>query len=90
MDNKTRRARMREAQSINVTLQVGKDGITETLIQELNAQLERRKLVKVRLLPSATSGGSENASQAEALEQACDGELVEVRGHTAVYCKARH
>lgn len=73
------------AQSIDVSLQVGKNGITESTVAELKAQLHKRKLVKVRLLKSATEGGAEDDAQAQALATAADAILIERRGHTAVY-----
>ncbi len=83
MQPNERRAKAKEAQKIDVTVHVGKGGVTDALLEELNAQLRNRKLVKVRLLPSS-EGGKE---MAEAIGDACDGELVDVRGHTAVYWK---
>lgn len=73
-----------QAQSLDVTLQVGKNGITDATVAELKAQLHKKKLVKVRLLRSAREGDDE-AVQADALAQATDSRLLERRGHTAVY-----
>lgn len=74
-----------QAQTLNVTVHIGKGGI-DAAVDELKAQIKARKLVKVRLLPAATEGASDK-EQAEALAEACDATLVEVRGHTAVYWK---
>ncbi len=85
MNTKELRSR---AQSINVKLHIGKNGITDATIAELARHLKQDKLVKVRLLPGATEGGVQDRPQAEALAQATQSTLVEVRGHTAVYWKA--
>jgi RNA-binding protein len=82
------RAKRAQANQLAVTLQVGKNGVTESTVAELKAQLHKKKLVKVRLLKSATQGGEEDRSQAEALAAQADAVLVEVRGHTAVYWRA--
>jgi RNA-binding protein len=74
-----------KAQQIDVSLHVGKNGVTPATVEELSAQLKKRKLVKVRLLPAATEGGAHDQDQAKALAEATHSTLVEVRGHTAVY-----
>lgn len=79
------RAKRAEAQQLAVTLHVGKNGVTEQAVAELLAQLKKHKLVKARLLPAATSGGTGDHAQAQALADAVGAQLVEVRGHTAVY-----
>ncbi len=79
------RQKRAEAQKIAVTVHVGKAGVTETVVAELRAQLEQRKLVKVRLLPSATSGDADGDAQAQALAAATHSILVDRRGHTAVF-----
>lgn len=76
------------AQQIDVTLQVGKGGITEATLAELNAQLKKKKLVKVRLLKTATEGGAQDDTQAQKLAEGTRSNLIEVRGHTAVYFRA--
>jgi RNA-binding protein len=77
-----------EAQRLAVTLHVGKNGVNEATVAELKAQLHKHKLVKVRLLPSATEGGAGDAGQAELLAREADAVLIERRGHTAVFYRA--
>ena len=76
-----------EAQQLDVSLQVGKNGVTPATVEELSAQLKKRKLVKVRLLKTATGGGAQDQDQdqAAALAAATHSTLIEVRGHTAVF-----
>lgn len=73
-----------EAQQIDVSLHVGKNGVTPATMEELSAQLKKRKLVKVRLLPASTEGSSET-EQAESLAAGTHSTLIETRGHTAVF-----
>lgn len=82
--NKDIQQKRAEANQLSVSLQVGKNGINDATITELQGQLKAKRLVKVRLLKSATyeSGDQE---QAEKLAEATGAILVEVRGHTAVY-----
>lgn len=83
-----RRALRAQANSINVSVHVGKNGINDATLDELRRHLKKDKLVKVRLLPSATDGGASTDAQAEALAEGSNSLLVEVRGHTAVFWKA--
>ncbi len=82
------RQKKAEANRLAVTLHIGKSGITDATVAELDTQLRQRKLVKVRLLPTATEGGTQDRDQAAALAQATQSTLIEVRGHTAVYYRA--
>jgi RNA-binding protein len=73
-----------EAQTIDVTMHVGKNGVTPTTVEELSAQLRKRKLVKVRLLPSSSESASPE-DQVKALADGTRSTLIETRGHTAVF-----
>ena len=73
-----------EAQQIDVSLQVGKNGVTPATLEELSAQLKKRKLVKVRLLPSSSETASPE-DQVKALAEGTNSLLIETRGHTAVF-----
>ncbi|HUR63386.1 MAG TPA: YhbY family RNA-binding protein [Candidatus Thermoplasmatota archaeon] len=79
------RAKRAEAQQLAVSFHVGKNGVNEAAVAELLTQLKKHKLVKARLLPSATAGGADDRGQAQALADAVGAQLIEVRGHTAVY-----
>lgn len=78
----------RRAQALSPTVHVGKNGVADAAIAELTRHLKQDKLVKVRLLPSATDGGAGDKDQAQALAAATKSRLIEVRGHTAVFWKA--
>lgn len=82
------RAKRAEANQLAVTLHVGKNGVNDATVAELKAQLHKHKLVKVRLLPAATEGGTTTDAQAQQLAEGADAQLVEVRGHTAVFWRA--
>ena len=45
-----------EANQISPILNIGKNGVTDTLIEELNKQIKANRLVKVRVLKSAEEG----------------------------------
>lgn len=85
LTNKQIQEKRGEAQTLAVTLHVGKQGVNEATVAELKAQLHKKKLVKVRLLRTATEDGTQDDAQAKALAEATDSHLLEVRGHTAVF-----
>ncbi|MGA3110535.1 MAG: YhbY family RNA-binding protein [Candidatus Bathyarchaeia archaeon] len=73
----------------NPTIWVGKEGLTPQCTGEIEKQLQRSKMVKVRILPAAMQG--DNTAQAiatKAAEQTGSG-LVEVRGHVFILFRKR-
>lgn len=72
-----------KAQSIDVTVWVGKAGI-ESVVDELDDQLADREIVKVKFLRSARGTNSTDAL-AETLAEKTGADLVETRGNTGVY-----
>lgn len=71
-----------EAHDVDVTVWVGKSGI-KSVVDELDDQLDNRRLVKVKFLRSARAGTTTD-ELAEELADMVDAELVETRGNTAV------
>ena len=73
----------------NPTLWVGKEGLTPQVIGEIEKQLQKNKMVKVRILPPALQG--ENAAKNIAVKAAeeTDAALVEVRGHVFILFRKR-
>ena len=71
------------AQSIDVTVWVGKAGV-DAVVDELDDQLANRDLVKVKFLRSARGTASTDAL-AEDLTDRVDATLVETRGNTGVF-----
>lgn len=53
MDIKQIKELRAKAHSLEPILQIGKDGVTAAAVKEILVQLKKRKLIKVRLLPSA-------------------------------------
>ena len=64
-------------QELRPTVWIGKQGCTETMIEEILSQLKKRKLIKVKWLQNAEVDPEEIARRAKA-------RLVEVRGRTMV------
>jgi len=73
----------------NPTIWVGKDGLTPPLVGEIEKQLQKNKMVKVRILPVALQ--AENTAETIAAKAAAqtDAALVEVRGHVFILFRKR-
>lgn len=85
MDSELRRRLRAEGQRIEATVQVGKDGLNEGVLSELDAQLKRNHLVKVRIQRGAAAGDREAESTlANEIAASLGAELVERRGHTVL------
>ena len=85
MDKDLRNHLRREGQGLEATVNVGKAGLTDGLMEELDAQLKRNHLVKVRVQRGAL-GDDKDAKDAQALEMAerSGAQLVERRGNTVL------
>ncbi|WP_330632562.1 YhbY family RNA-binding protein [Halocatena halophila] len=73
----------RQIHETDATIRVGKRGI-DPVVDELADQLQDRRLVKVKFLRSAL-GATSTEALAEELASAAGADLVETRGHTAVF-----
>ena len=67
----------RSMQDLKPTVWIGKQGCTETMIDEIVEQLKKRKMIKVKWLQNIEIDPETVASQAKA-------RLVDVRGRTMV------
>ena len=79
-----------KAKAIEISMQIGKNGITDTVIEQIKKQLDSRELVKIKALKSAV----ENSTMKEIIEKIAlktDSELIDSIGFTfTVYRKKRH
>jgi RNA-binding protein len=82
MTDSSRQSRIHD---LDATLRVGKHGI-ESVADELDDQLENTDLVKVKFLRSSR-GGTTAEELADDLAEMVNAEVIQVRGHTAVFEK---
>lgn len=73
----------KQAHDLDVTVWVGKKGL-DAVVDELSDQLESEELVKVKFLRSAR-GTEDTEELAEELADRVDAEVIDTRGHTAVF-----
>lgn len=82
MSDSSRQSRIHD---LDATLRVGKHGI-ESVADELDDQLEDTDLMKVKFLRSSR-GGTTTEELADDLAEMVNAEVIQVRGHTAVFEK---
>ncbi|EMA18667.1 MULTISPECIES: YhbY family RNA-binding protein [Haloarcula] len=82
MSDSSRQSRIHD---LDATLRVGKHGI-ESVADELDDQLENTDLVKVKFLRSSR-GGTTAEELADDLAEMVNADVIQVRGHTAVFEK---
>ena len=70
------------------TIWVGKSGASKELLKEIEKQLEKNEMVKVKVLKSALEGNKAKEIASKVAEET-GASLVEVRGHTFMLYK-RH
>jgi RNA-binding protein len=73
----------------NPTIWIGKEGLTTQLTTEVEKQLQKNKMVKIKILPTAIT--DTNTAQVIATQTATQTEasLVEVRGHVFILFRKR-
>lgn len=67
-------------QDIRTLVRIGKNGINESMVDEINRHLEDKDLVKVKVLRNNPIQDLDKV--AEELEEKTDGRLIEIRGKT--------
>jgi RNA-binding protein len=73
----------KQAHELDVTVWVGKKGI-DAVVDELDDQLDNEELVKAKFLRSAR-GTDDTEELAAELAERVDAEVIDTRGHTAVF-----
>jgi len=78
----------RQLTNAQPTILIGKNGATPELIKEIEKQLQKETMVKVKLLKTALAEGK-TKHIATKIAQQTEAALVEVRGHTFIMYKPR-
>jgi putative YhbY family RNA-binding protein len=73
----------------NPTIWVGKEGLTPQSVAEIEKQLQKNRMVKIRILPAALQELNTAESIAANAAKATDSALVEVRGHVFILFRKR-
>ena len=70
------------------TIRIGKNSVSQELLKEIEKQLEKREMVKIKILKTALQGDEAKGIASKIAEQT-GAALVEVRGHTFMLYKRR-
>ena len=77
---------MRRALELSPTAHVGKDGLKDSVCEEIADQLKKRRLIKIRVLDNADSDTKEVA---DTIASRVGGVVVDVRGGVVVMTDKR-
>ncbi|MGD9676752.1 MAG: ribosome assembly RNA-binding protein YhbY [Vulcanibacillus sp.] len=72
------------AHHLDPIVQVGKGGVNDNMIKQIDELLEKRELLKVSILKNSTE---EPSDAAQAFVEGTNAELVQIIGHTIVLYK---
>jgi RNA-binding protein len=70
------------------TIWIGKDGPSQDLVKEIERQLSKNEMVKIKILKSAIAE-QQTKEIASRIAEETESSLVEVRGHTVILYKRR-
>jgi len=85
-DKDARKELIRRANGINATVHIGKDGLDGALEDEINLQIKKKRLIKIKVLGTA---GKSPKEIAEEIALATGNVAVDVRGGVIVLTDAR-
>lgn len=71
-------------ENLEATIRLGKAGITDGIVEEIKAQLENRRVVKVKVLRSARHPGMDVKDMAGDVADRCGARVAQVKGFTLV------
>ncbi|MCS5531321.1 MAG: YhbY family RNA-binding protein [Candidatus Poseidoniales archaeon] len=77
--------RMAMDRDLLVSVRVGRNGLTEAIVEELNDQLNKRNLVKVKANRGVLEGSNERIGLFSEMAESTQSTLVFQRGNVAVF-----
>ncbi|HEX9815909.1 MAG TPA: YhbY family RNA-binding protein [Candidatus Thermoplasmatota archaeon] len=75
--------------NLPITVQIGQEGLKESIVKEIQAQIDKKKVIRAKRVRSSLDERTEKEFWTELARQA-GVRLVEVRGHTAVLADPRY
>jgi len=85
---KTKRRVKQRLSAEKPTIWVGKGGVSQELLKEVNKQLDKNEMVKIKVLKAALESGKTREIASE-IARETRSSLVEVRGNTFMLYKRR-
>ena len=78
-----------KSESLEVSIRIGKDGINTSLISELENQLEKRTVVKLKINKGIASNKADRTQIFTRIAEESNSSVIFQRGNVAVFCRAR-
>jgi len=76
---------MAKSPDLKVTVRVGKEGLKDSLIEEINDQLKSKEIIKLKLNKGTTKDRDGKKGLVKIVEQETNSKSVFVRGNIAVF-----
>ncbi len=86
MDIKEIKSLRAKAKTLEPIVRIGKNGLTESMIREIERHLKKRKLIKIKLLKSV----EDRKTIAEEIAKRTNSELIEAVGFIVVLFKQQN
>ena len=80
--------KMAKSESLRVSIRIGKDGVNTSLISELENQLEKRTVVKIKINKGMASNKEDRNQIFIRIADESNSSVIFQRGNVAVFCKA--
>ena len=79
--------KLAKSESLRVSIRIGKDGINTNLISELENQLEKRTVVKLKINKGMAPNKEERNQILTRIANESNSSVIFQRGNVAVFCK---
>ncbi len=73
----------KKAKTLEPILRIGKQGVTDNVIEEIKRHLKKKHLIKIKLLRSFTENNNKK-SCADEISKKTVSEIIEMKGNTIV------
>ena len=80
--------KLAKSESLRVSIRIGKDGVNTSLISELENQLEKRTVVKLKINKGMAPNKEDRNQIFTRLADESNSSVIFQRGNVAVFCKA--
>ena len=81
--------KLAKSESLEVSIRIGKDGINTSLISELENQLEKRTVVKLKINKGIASNKADRTQIFTRIAEESNSSVIFQRGNVAVFCRVR-
>ena len=81
--------KLAKSDSLEVSIRIGKDGVNERLISELESQLQKRTVVKLKINKGIASNKDDRTQIFSRIAEESNSSVIFQRGNVAVFCRTR-